>query len=176
MRKAAALVATVVLITAVAFARRAAADGTSSDGRCETPASAALLVLGQRPKAHWNSTCTSVKYQIKEEYPARLSLESIKSTLNRLRWSPSVKDLLDPSQPTSYQAGWSNFVRGGERIFQWRAWWQDGAGNAVLYQLEFAAEGTESRSPRPLLSVNAVYVDAATLVDLQTKAKHPPVP
>jgi hypothetical protein len=95
----------------------------------------------------------------------------VKSTLNKLGWSPATGDLLNHSQATSHQIGWTNFVRGKDRIFQWRGWWQDAKGNAVLYQLEFTGRGEDATSALAPLAVNAVYIDARTLEMMRSQAK-----
>jgi hypothetical protein len=106
---------------------------------------------------------SSVRYYVREPYPAETTLAFICRNLEERGWRPVTGTALEKYERSSLESGWDELPGKSGRVVVriWSARWLDAKGDQVIYTLGYSSPMAEQGLQPVYLLVSALYHDKA---------------
>jgi hypothetical protein len=106
---------------------------------------------------------SSVRYYVREPYPAETTLAFICRNLEKRGWRPVTGTALEKYERSSLESGWDELPGKSGRVVVriWSARWLDAKGDQVIYTLGYSSPMAEQGLQPVYLLVSALYHDKA---------------
>jgi hypothetical protein len=115
------------------------------------PLNEALVVLEGATDLRVLDEGLGVQYELEVSYPAEAPLAILRAVLSDKRWTPLLKDPLNPAIETAHARGWTRFIDGtadpAVRVHQWSGDWVSVDGDVVRYQLQYRSSESAADVP-----------------------------
>jgi hypothetical protein len=104
---------------------------------------------------------SSIRYYVKEPYPAESTVAFICRRLAEHNWHPVTGKALEEYETSSLESGWDELAgKSGKVVTRiWSARWLDPKGNQVIYTLGYSSPLAEHGLKPVYLLVSALYHD-----------------